>query len=76
MGYNTRNGKDWDIKIYLDNFHFRKNANHIKVAKTINKLFMIEFVCAIYQEQKVIDEDIWCAQTRCPPVIVVEEMNH
>jgi len=37
----------WIITVYLNGFSYRKNVNYKKVARDVNNLFLIEYICAI-----------------------------
>ena len=75
IGWNDPCGEDYEIKIFLDSFNFRKNSNIEKAAWRINYIFLIELVCAMSRVQGLHDGSTeWC-EALCPPMKAVEMMG-
>jgi len=67
MGWNDPDPSskgDWEICIFLDKFYFRKNINHIKCAKEIQRIFLLELVCSLSRVEKYWKEE---RCNECPP---------
>ena len=45
------NINSWRIDIHLSGCGFRKNVSHLKVAKFINKFFLLEMICSMIRNE-------------------------
>ena len=65
----------YEIIVFLENFHFRKNQNIEKVAWRLNYYFLIELICAMSRVEGLHDgEGEWCSR-QCYPLKATEEMG-
>ena len=59
QNYPTENG--WVVDIYLKKLRARDNSNVEKLAQKINRLYLIEYLCAEMQQQiGKLDEERFC----------------
>lgn len=75
VGWNDPCKEGYELIVFLDTFHFRKNQNIKKVAWKINYIFLIELICAMSILEGLHDgKTQWCGET-CLPQRVVEKMG-